>query len=289
MHAPYQSFVDTQFYKFLIGPFQKALYIHSGLVTQLSDTLAKFVTGGMVEAQEQCAKIEDVDETTFVCFIEYAYTKEYSVPEPEIVPIAEEAPPEETPAEEAPAVEDADWPVAEEMPDPEPEPEPFIWSNSFHKKSKKGGFLETKKDQVWKLFKEKATPKPATTWEPRENEEDCEDYTQIFLCHASLYVFADRYNIEPLRSLALHKLRRNLSTFNLFEARVGDVVELLDYTYAKTRDRDDGLDELRDLVSDYIVCHLETIAKHQGFLELLQAPGQMSRDIISKVSLQRLE
>ena len=38
----------------------------------------------MSEAKEGCSSLEDVDTDTFVRFSEYAYSGDYTVPEPEI-------------------------------------------------------------------------------------------------------------------------------------------------------------------------------------------------------------
>lgn len=41
---------------------------------------------------------------------------------------------------------------------------------------------------------------PATTLKttpPRSNEGPLEDYSEVFLSHARVYVFADKYDIEP--------------------------------------------------------------------------------------------
>ena len=71
--------------------------------------------------------------------------------------------------------------------------------------------LQSKKSKSWNNFKSKvyATSKPA--FQPRKNRESCEDYTQVFLCHARLYVFADKYDIDPLRALSVHKLQLSRS------------------------------------------------------------------------------
>lgn len=64
-----------------------------------------------------------------------------------------------------------------------------------------------RKDRVWSEFQRKADVRTRAVWEPRQNEEPCEDYTHVFLSHAQLYVFSDRYSIEPLQELSMQKLR----------------------------------------------------------------------------------
>ena len=124
-------------------------------------------------------------------------------------------------------------------------------------------------------------------WEPRQNKESCEDYTQVFLCHARLYVFSDRYGIEPLLELTQQKLRLTLSTFNLFDERVSDIIELVRYTYEHTMEHEEGIDKLRSLVMDYVTCQMEAIVKDKDFITMLQEPGALAKDLVLK-SLRRL-
>jgi len=122
-------------------------------------------------------------------------------------------------------------------------------------------------------------------WEPRQNKESSASYAHIFLCHAYLYVFSDRYGIEPLQQLIRQKLRLTLSRFSLFEDRVPDIVELVKYIYkhSSTIDHDQGIDRMRSLVIDYVVCHLEVIAKDDNFERMLQEPGALAKDLLLKL------
>jgi hypothetical protein len=125
---------------------------------------------------------------------------------------------------------------------------------------------------------------PSPAWEPSSNEDDCEDFTPVFLCHAKLYVLSDKYGIEPLQELVLQKLRLTLSRFILHSRRAGDVVELVKYAYEHTTEyRGGGSDGLRDLVTDYAVCHVEELVKYGGFTKLMQENGDVTQDIMPKL------
>ncbi|TKA24290.1 hypothetical protein B0A54_17936 [Friedmanniomyces endolithicus] len=60
------------------------------------------------------------------------------------------------------------------------------------------------------------------TSKARANTESCEEYTDVSLSHAHLYTFADRYDVEGLRELALYKLHQTLVKFTQFNERIGD-------------------------------------------------------------------
>ena len=267
----------------------------------------------MSEAKEKCAFLEDVDEGIFVRFTEYAYTGDYSVPDPDIiltssdvgVPNGVEDTDNKTRASASLArltIESDAPPAAPEPAGPEDDWGSFGLSSKKDKKGKgkKGNAWredlaepeppleieeprETKSIQLWSAFVEKAHVRHHPSWEPRQNEEAFEDYTQVLLCHARLYVFSDLYQIEPLQQLARQKLRLTLSRFFLFEERVSDVVELIKYTYQNTMDHESGLDKLRSLVIDYVVCHIETIAKDKDFQKMLQDSGALANDLIQRL------
>jgi hypothetical protein len=103
-----------------------------------------------------------------------------------------------------------------------------------------------------------------------------QDYTGVFLAHAGLYVFADKYGIEPLESLSLHKLYMTLKSFTLYRARIGDILKLVRYAYENGPDYESN--KLRALVSEYVACEIDTIGKAKRFLALMEEGGLFVRD-----------
>jgi BTB/POZ domain len=289
------SFIGSHPFRFLIGPDKKTFYVHTELVAQHSSALGALVSGPMAEAKESCAILEDADEGTFVRFVEYMYTNDYSVPDPVIVQMASNS----TFENGQDGIEET---AVVDVPSSAPIEDDY-WSFTSKKSKKKNKVASAdvpvdvpleysqrgcKKDQLWSEFTEKAHMRHREPWEPRQNKESCEDYTQVFLCHARIYVFSDRYCIEPLQELARQKLRLTLSTFILFSERVSDIVELVQYTYAHTMEHEEGIDKLRSLVMDYVICQMEAIVKDKNFITLLQEPGALAKDLVLK-SLRRLD
>ena len=126
---------------------------------------------------------------------------------------------------------------------------------------------------------------------PPKNHEGCEDFTKVFLGHARLYVFAEKWDIEPLREISLHKLQQTLISFTLFDERVGNVVELLTYAYDNehTRDRQGkSVDALRLLLSHYAACSIEDLSKNDQFQTFLNENGAFGRDLVEKL-IERLD
>ena len=119
----------------------------------------------------------------------------------------------------------------------------------------------------------------------RANAEACEDYTPVFLCHTSLYVFGDRYDIKPLRDLALFKLHDCLCKFTIYPQRVADVVELVRYVYEFTVSTHDAL---RSLVIQYVAANVEHLFETPEFDELLKDGGEHTKDLVC-LMVQRLK
>ena len=169
------SFIGSHPFRFLIGPDKKTFYVHTELVAQHSSALSALVSGRMAEAKESCAILEDVDEGTFVRFVEYMYTNDYSVPDPVIVQMASNSTFEsdQDGIEETASV---DEPLPAQV-------EESMWSSSTKKDKKKKGLKgnpwhremldpptekiveaaveysqrKCKKDQLWSQFRRRHT------------------------------------------------------------------------------------------------------------------------------------
>ena len=117
-------------------------------------------------------------------------------------------------------------------------------------------------------------------FEPQPNSSPRQDFTPVFLAHARLYDFASMYLVQPLRALALYKLHKTLMSFQLYTRRVSDVLELARYAYDHGSDRkpEGTIDDLRELVVEYIACELDTIGKHKEFKQLIEEGGEFVGD-----------
>ena len=96
-----------------------------------------------------------------------------------------------------------------------------------------------------------------------------EDFSAVFLCHAHIYVFADKWDIQPLKILALEELHATLAAFPLDEDRVNDILALLSYVYDKAPEQADKMEDLRTLMKQYAESELETLLKCKGLAKCL--------------------
>ena len=140
----------------------------------------------------------------------------------------------------------------------------------------------SKRTLLWQKFSQQRYDAQIPYFEPRKNAESCEDYTEVFLSHARLYVFAEKYDVHELRYVALQKLQRTLAGFSLYKQRTGDISTLARYVYENTAERKAKADELRSLVVHYVACNIETLAKDELFRSLLKE-GSITGDLVDRL------
>ena len=120
---------------------------------------------------------------------------------------------------------------------------------------------------------------------PRINREPSEDYTEVFLSHARIHVFAEKYDIQPLKKLAIYQLHQTLAIFTLHRQRVGDVVALLRYAYVNTSEEQNDINkDLRPMLTRYIGYEMDILIEAIEFKELLEEGGSLLGDFLAMVS-----
>lgn len=252
--------------------------------------------------------MEDTDEGTFARVGEYLYTDDYTPAKPIVLRddsrIGQDSDGshaqvilERDSLDDAPtsAMMEAPEVRHEELPG-EPVSEAFGWGprrstkkdKRKHKKSSWGSedepeilpveHAKTKRQILWDEFVD-SFDTCNQDFRPRQNMEPNEDYSMVFIAHAQLYCFADKYDIQPLAKLALSKLGHTLAGFKVFEERIEDVVELLEFCYANTPERVETRDKLRNLIIKYVACVMEKLTASRRFLLLLGEANSISPDL----------
>lgn len=287
------------------------LYIHAELVSRHSKPLDRMINGYMTEAQSGCAVIEDIDEGTFVRFIQWAYNGYYEAGEfkidspradsapskgqmgrepymKKLAPTAEvpdqEVPIPEESGEELRFVEDIVEVISEEDRDYSSRREHsrgLTKSTKWEKKGIKRGYIRTgtlsASRRVLKESFIKRSPsvrkEAISICPPRHNQASNEDYTEVFLSHARVYVFAEKYDIQLLKALALDELHGTLQNFDLHPERTGDIIALLRYSYANTGETADGVEDMRTILRHYVAFEMDTLMKDNDFGDLMIEDG----------------
>jgi hypothetical protein len=178
--------------------------------------------------------------------------------------------------------EDEEGPLPSPPPPPPPSPpQTPIWTSwGIIVSSTESYSIETLRRRFAdrKFCKELPRQVIFNTCEPVSNSNSTQDYTSVFLAHARLYVFADKYLVEPLKQLVLRKLHQTLVGFELYPERIGDVVELVRFVYSDDNMSGNGVNELRALVTMYIASRVQKFHESDSFLDLLQEGGDFVRD-----------
>ncbi|PMD52879.1 uncharacterized protein K444DRAFT_635815 [Hyaloscypha bicolor E] len=101
------------------------------------------------------------------------------------------------------------------------------------------------------------------------------------MAEETTYVFP-RWDIKSLKTLALFKLHKTLTSFTLYAVRRPDIVALLRYTFSTdhTPDLVDTMDDLRLLVMLYTACEVESLIHCPEFLSLIGEGGQLAQNLV---------
>lgn len=273
-------FISPQF-KFVVEDIP--IYIHADLVSQHSEPLDRTMNGGWAEKHAGFAVLEGVDKGTFLRFAQWAYNGYYTAAS---FGIGEKETNEPTPADVPPDAppnipDDDEIHVNWEMPskkksykgkkrysEPEPAAE-FEFEPEFEPPPPRS---TTSKCELETSFKELPIVFRRTSIDitpPRPNEHEQEDYSEVFLCHARMYVFAAQKMIQPLQALAKEELQATLARFTLYKQRTGDIIALLRYIYETDSNGEADVDELRTLMSQYIGFEMDTLIKDVEFKMLM--------------------
>ena len=252
----------------------------------------------MAEAQKGFAIIEDFDEDTFVRFIQWAYNGYYDAAKYELdtesrsLSIHQVCDSSDAEYEVSRAMQAVEVPApVEELPpaeEPVPDSVPEIASFDEPFTSGWGGF-NTSKNSKKKLkesfiMRKETVRKNSISIPPRRNCEPNEDYSEVFLCHARVYVFAEKYDIQPLKDLALEELQATLAIFTLYQERTGDIISLLRYIYANTGEPVKGVEDMRTLLTHYVGCEMDTLMKDDDFREsMIEDGGALLGDFMKMV------
>ena len=108
--------------------------------------------------------------------------------------------------------------------------------------------------------------------------------TPDLVFHGKLYVFANRYLVDSLRTQCLKSLHRDLCEFSLNKQNVPHILDLLEYTYQESgRGEPDIGCSLRDLVIHYAACEARTLAENPRFGNILDRFSEMGSDLVRKI------
>lgn len=251
-----------------MGPNQREFTIYSALFTHQSPVFEKLVNGNFSESTEKCVQWKSVDEDTFICFWQYTHTGRYTAASPVIgLKLESEA-------------------TCEPPPPSPPSPAFALFASAAAKKDETPPKKPTKREIQWNEFKNQRDSAYFGAFRSTDglfgpgyrSNHAHEDYTNNFLLHARIYVFAECYGIAGLMNLSLNELHGTLVRFTLYKERINDVVTLIRYCYENLVP-----EPLREVVALYTACKLEKLWLSEEFHALVEAYGELSKTLFGLI------
>lgn len=254
------------------------MYAHGGVISALSTPLDRLINGPMREGQSCTVYFPELEPSDFERICEFAYRGDYTVPRPvtyksegidkTLAGIKLAKPPKKI-------SRDLDLAAFEAMDDSSVVSSEKPANLPSHFSNKTYPLVGWTGKQISRL----GDIEPNCKW--------TQDFTPVFLGHARLYGFARMYMIAELRNLALHKLHRTLKKFTLFTSGFDAIIELVRYAYDTDHvpDRDHyKVDQLRELVLEYVVMHISNFNKSDVHRRFLEEQGEYAADLLDVVS-----
>ncbi|KAM0451803.1 hypothetical protein ACHAPV_006004 [Trichoderma viride] len=282
---PYKDITSSPPFTFIVGPNKKEHTIHSALVARQSPALDALINGGMKESIERRVIWKDVDEEDFIRFSQYVYTGDYDAAKPS--------------KREAEGIDPSQVTLSKNthpsaFGSTNTHPSAFGSTNthpsafgSINGGGLSGSVAVPEEKPLWERF-EALHPLPPPAPIPNLGSPANYDYTDVFLHHAQMYVFADYYGIEPLQILAVQKLHRALTSLNLVAKSHHEVTRLARYTFEHTVEEEGQDDRLRTLVCLYVACKVKELWEDLEFRNVTKMFPEFATGIITSM-LDRLK
>lgn len=224
----------------------------------------------MKESIERRVIWKDVDEEDFIRFSQYVYTGDYDATKPS--------------KREAEGIAPSQVTLSKNT-------SPFDFGStkrhssgfgSTNRRGLLGSVAVPEEKPLWERFKA-LHPLPPPAPIPSLGSPANYDYTDGFLHHAQMYVFADYYGIEPLQILAVQKLHRALTSFNLVAKSHHEVTRLVRCTFEHTVEKEGQDDRLRTLVCLYVACKVKELWEDLEFRNVTKMFPDFATGIITSM------
>lgn len=285
------SLILSKLFTFRVGNQQQEFTVHSGAVAAVSSQLNALINNGMLESQTGSADLSDIEPVDFVRFVEYTYRNDYTSPswvlEDKVADV------EAGKSEKGKVLRPSHMSIRARNAASQVQPsQTMLRRQQQHFGSPTLPPVTLESRLMDRIYLSDAEPNVCMQkgFKHQPNTAPEQNFAPVFLAHARLYTFACKRFIDPLKRLALHKLRGNLLDFTPFHRRLVDVVELVRYAYDHCENRkDDGtVDELRMLVTEYVGCQISLFKNDKDFVQLLEEGREFTVDLVRVIDEDKL-
>jgi hypothetical protein len=268
----YSSSVSILYLKqftLLISPEKITIVVQAAAISSLSKPLDRLINGDMREAQENCARMQDLKPEDFERICEFAYRGDYTTPTPIDINASE------SDGESLSSSIVTSRPIELALSHLSRGKTQTIGRcgdrSPGHDQEGTTGYQRLRSHFNSKSYLNLSLP--GIHHDPTSNTSASQDFTSVSLAHVRIYAFAQQYMIAPLKALTLSKLHRTLKSFTLYISCHAAVMELVpfayDNDYISDRAVSGKVDELREMVVEYTAMHTQNFrhcADHKRFL-----------------------
>lgn len=262
------------------------MYIHNALIAKNSKTLNALINGGMSETADGYATLEDVEVGTFVRFTQWLYTGNYDARSPSLSR-SDSIPVHHSLRHKAMGIVEVDqvsvWAH-------------HAWHSSAGLKRKPNVSRSgqqfyaadaSRRQNLWATFTggSSASMPARLDYCATPSSHHAEGIDNLYLTHAQLYVFADKYGVFGLQQIAIDNLKQNLIEFtDMSQERIEAINDLILYTMENTASLEgDKVDKLRDLVIQYAVICFEILFEDEEFRALFATNAEFMFELTRRL------
>ncbi|KAL8791235.1 MAG: hypothetical protein Q9213_000192 [Squamulea squamosa] len=305
------SAFSSRVFEIFVGPTERVFYAHADILVQ-SDVLRMIVQGGGKETEEGKLVWPVWTVSGAEKLLEWLYTGDYKCPYPTKVSKSETVSTDNNvqisgdstfDEPKKPDLNHLMYTEDQDLAEPE-----YMYDDTLHypKGKKKSGKLKTK----WSMSPErpkptKSAPRPRLmelTWSgshPLEKLSEAEEfdkwtghqlwrpdqlnYETTFMTHAELYNMACTYQLDTLKNMAWQRLRSVLVSIGRpvpGSTVIGNVVNLIHYTYEITGEVGSEEEPLRKLVTTFATLNF-TRFKGSAVDELMKSASDPDREFVT--------
>ncbi|KAK7439424.1 hypothetical protein CaCOL14_008138 [Colletotrichum acutatum] len=248
-----EEIIDSRVVTFVIGKgdSKREFRVHEGALVHLSEPLRHLLAGGMKESLEGKIIWDDVEPTTFLLLLDYAYSGSYPIPYPGYKHNDESDSEEEEDASEDNEYDDSlrTW----------------VKHASSVRGNKHLAVLEFCKERFSEYGVK--TDRGYSLGKKESEEQDPEIIVALdhLLKPSQLYILADRYLIDDLKESCINDVGRKLWNASVDDTLFGHVCSVLRFLHAQTLPED----KLRKLFLRYLIGYMQ-YAMPNGAEELIR-------------------
>ncbi|KAG5938887.1 hypothetical protein E4U53_007925 [Claviceps sorghi] len=227
-------------FKFIVGGDKTEFFLHAALVASQSPALDRIINGPFVEGHQGYVVLAHEDARTVAAFAEFLYKGDYYLPS-----------------------------------DAAPSSPQEIGKRAKKKASHQEEWSRPSNDHWTRFIKNPAYGYDKHASVPVLNAEGLDaDYSDFFIAHAKVFVFADYYGVDGLADLAMQKLHAALSGFRLSRERLDDVLALMRFCYERP-----APERLKSMVASYVAGIVDSATPRDCFREVFRERGDFAADV----------